>query len=87
MNIKELRSILEKENIWKYAYSLSENEPPMCETTLCLHKKKNGVEYYTSERNIVRDKITFNNENDACRSFLEDMASSYPALKKYINDD
>ena len=38
MKLDELHNVLEKENVHKGEYSLSESEPVLCETALCIRR-------------------------------------------------
>ena len=87
LTIECLRQILVDNDVYKGDYSLSEDEPCVCEVTLCLRKRANDFEYYIYERNVKRDVEIFNTEDEACRALLSDMTSDYPALKKYIKED
>lgn len=84
MKLDELHNVLEKENVHKGEYSLSESEPVLCETALCIRRINSGWEYYTMDRNDKLAVRRFKNEDDAVNAFLEEMADSYPGLKKYI---
>lgn len=87
LTIERLRQILINHDVYRGDYSLSENEPCVCEVTSCIRKRTNGFEYYIYERNVKRDVKIFETEDEVCRALLSDMTSDYPALKKYIQED
>ena len=87
LTIEDLRKILVDNDVYEGDYSLSEDEPCVCEVTSCLRKRANDFEYYIYERNVKQDVEIFKTEDEACRALLSDMSSDYPALKKYIRED
>ena len=84
MKLNELSTIMEKHKVWKYNYSINEEDKPVADAALCLMKTPKGFEYYIYERNIKRDIQFFQDEDKACQAFLADMAYGHPTLKRYI---
>lgn len=84
MTIKELEDILRANNICKYDYSLSEDNPPLIETVVCLRKLDDKYKYFVSDHGEIIEENYFDSENNACQYLLKEMAYGYEELKKYI---
>lgn len=84
MKINDLRKILQENNIYKFDYSLSEDDPPRIECVLCIRKRSDGFDVYSTERDDIVESHSFKSEDEACDYFLLDLSYDYKQLKKYV---
>ncbi|MDE6470292.1 MAG: hypothetical protein K2L19_04655 [Eubacterium sp.] len=76
MNIKELINTLNK-NIPKEAFSIINGGYQFPSETYCLNILNGKFEYYYSERGIKTGLKEFDNENEACEYFYNELLSEF----------
>lgn len=78
MNIKELINVLnENKNIPKEAFSIINGGYQFPSETYCLNIINKKFEYYYSERGIKTGLKEFDNENEACEYFYNELLSEF----------
>lgn len=70
MKISDLKSVLSRNGIFDEEYSLSEDEPPLADTVVCLRRRGSGYEVYISDRNMKSNRRYFLSEEEACEYIL-----------------
>lgn len=84
MNIKELRKVLQNEQIDPRYYSLDESDPVTLEIVYCIRRSAGGYEVSVNERGRFEDKRSFSDEDSACNAFLNLMGKYHnESLQKY----
>lgn len=71
MRIKDLKGILDKNQIPKVDYSLTEEDPPLVEVVVCLRRKSEGFDVFVVERNKTIVSEEYQTEEEACKAFLK----------------
>lgn len=74
MDIREVKKILDGNNVPEYDYSLDGGLP---NEAYCIGKTQDGWETYYSERGLKSGLKSYTEEEKACEGFLEMIKSSY----------
>ena len=84
MGIKDLRKVLQNEQIDTHCYSLDESEPITLEIVYCIRYSADGYEVSINERGRFVDRRIFPDETSACCAFLNLMGKYHnECLRKY----
>ena len=84
MSIKDLRKVLQNEQIDPRYYSLDESDPVTLEIVYCIRRSAGGYEVSVNERGHFEDKQVFPDADSACNAFLNLMGKYHnEGLQKY----
>lgn len=84
MGIKDLRKVLQSEQIDTHCYSLDESEPITLEIVYYIRYSADGYEVSINERGRFVDRRIFPDETSACCAFLNLMGKYHnESLRKY----